>query len=157
MWGNIPTPHEPCSYCNDPHHHVRDCPLARQISHGKIKLLKIMLLNFMNCIINHIRCSMITYSSQLDSQKQYKWWRSRHHFEGSRSSTNWSGYESTSKEVQGCTQRTHSRVMGSSKFVEAHWAWSTWATKNRHRDSSSRRIWWRLRIGKKYFRIILEG
>ena len=33
-----------------------------------------------------------------------------------------SGYEGTSKEVQGCTQRTHSRVMGSSKFVEAHLA-----------------------------------
>ena len=52
--------------------------------------------------------------------------------EGSRSSTNWASYESTSKEVQGCTQRTHPRVMGSSKFVEAHWAWSTWATKNCH-------------------------
>jgi hypothetical protein len=32
----------------------------------------------------------------------------------------WAGYEGTSKEVQGCTQRTHSRVMGSSKFMEAH-------------------------------------
>ena len=40
--------------------------------------------------------------------------------EGSRSSTNWASYESTSKEVQGCTQRTHPRVMGSSKFVEAY-------------------------------------
>ena len=77
--------------------------------------------------------------------------------EGSRSSTNWASYESTSKEVQGCTQRTHPRVMGSSKFVEAHWAWSTWATKNRHLDSSSRRIRSRLRIGKKYFGSILEG
>ena len=83
-------------------------------------------------------------------------WRSRHHFKGPRSSTNWAGYESTSKEVQGCTQRTHSRIMGSSKFVEAQWAWSTWATKNRHLDSSSRRIQSRLRIGKKYFRIILQ-
>jgi hypothetical protein len=84
-------------------------------------------------------------------------WRSRHHFKGSRSSTNWAGYESMSKEVQGCTQRTHPRVMSSSKFVEAHWAWSTWATKNRHLDSSSRRIRSRLRIGKKYFGSILEG
>jgi hypothetical protein len=37
---------------------------------------------------------------------------------GPRSSTNWAGYESTSKEVQGCTQRAHSRVMGSRKFDE---------------------------------------
>jgi hypothetical protein len=77
------------------------------------------------------------------------WWRSRHRFEGSRSSTNWAGYESTSKEVQWCAQRTHPRVMGSSKFVESHWAWSTWATKNCHLDSSSRRIRSKLRIGKK--------
>ena len=85
------------------------------------------------------------------------WLRSKHHFKGPRSSTNWAGYESTSKEVQGCTKRTHSRVMSSSKFVEAQWAWSTWATKNRYLDSSSRRIQSRLRIGKMYFRIILEG
>jgi hypothetical protein len=32
-----------------------------------------------------------------------------------------------------------------------------WATKNRHLDSSSRRIRSRLRIGKKYFGPILEG
>jgi hypothetical protein len=32
-----------------------------------------------------------------------------------------------------------------------------WATKNRHLDSSSRRIRSRLRIGKKYFGSILEG
>jgi len=86
-----------------------------------------------------------------------KWWRSRHRFKGSRSSTNWAGYESTSKEVQECTQRTHPRVMGLSKFVEAHWAWSTWATKNCHLDSSSRRIRSRLRIGNKYFGSIQEG
>ena len=86
-----------------------------------------------------------------------EWWRSRHRFEGSRSSTNWASYESTSKEVQWCTQRTHPRVMGLSKFVEAHWAWSTRATKNRHLDSSSRRIRSRLRIGKKYFGSILQG
>ena len=85
------------------------------------------------------------------------WWRSRHRFEGSRSSTNWAGYESTSKEVQGCTQWTHPRVMGSNKFMEAHWAWSPWATKNRHLDSSSRKIQSRLRIGNKYFGSILEG
>jgi hypothetical protein len=32
-----------------------------------------------------------------------------------------------------------------------------WATKNRHLDSSSRRIRSRLRIDKKYFGSILEG
>jgi hypothetical protein len=32
MWGNIPTPHGPCSYCHDPYHHVRDCPSTRQFS-----------------------------------------------------------------------------------------------------------------------------
>jgi hypothetical protein len=32
MWGNIPTPHGPCSYCNSPYHHVRDCPTAGQFS-----------------------------------------------------------------------------------------------------------------------------
>ena len=89
--------------------------------------------------------------------RKTSWWRSRHRFKGSRSSTNWANYESTSKEVQGYTQRTHLRVMGSSKFVKAHWAWSTWATKNRDLDSSSRRIRSRLRIGKKYFESILEG
>jgi hypothetical protein len=32
MWGNIPTPHRPCSYCNSPYHHVRNCPTAGQFS-----------------------------------------------------------------------------------------------------------------------------
>jgi hypothetical protein len=32
MWGNIPTPHGPCSYCNSPYHHVRNCPIAGQFS-----------------------------------------------------------------------------------------------------------------------------
>jgi hypothetical protein len=32
MWGNIPTPHGPCSYCNSPYHHVRNCPTAGQFS-----------------------------------------------------------------------------------------------------------------------------
>jgi hypothetical protein len=32
MWGNIPTPHGLCSYCNSPYHHVRDCLIARQFS-----------------------------------------------------------------------------------------------------------------------------
>jgi hypothetical protein len=32
MWGNIPTPYEPCSYCNSPYHHVRNCPTVGQFS-----------------------------------------------------------------------------------------------------------------------------
>jgi len=32
MWGGIPTPHEPCSYCYSPYHHVKDCPTAGQFS-----------------------------------------------------------------------------------------------------------------------------
>jgi hypothetical protein len=32
MWGNIPTPHGPCSYCNSHYHHVRNCPTAGQFS-----------------------------------------------------------------------------------------------------------------------------
>jgi regulator of replication initiation timing len=32
MWGGIPTPHGPCSYCYSPYHHVRDCPTAEQFS-----------------------------------------------------------------------------------------------------------------------------
>jgi hypothetical protein len=32
MWGDIPTPHGPCSYCFNPYHHVRDCPEMRQFS-----------------------------------------------------------------------------------------------------------------------------
>jgi hypothetical protein len=32
MWGNIPTPHGPCSYCNSPYDHVRNCPTAGQFS-----------------------------------------------------------------------------------------------------------------------------
>jgi hypothetical protein len=32
MWGNIPTPHGPCSYCNNPYHHVKDCPTVGQFS-----------------------------------------------------------------------------------------------------------------------------
>ena len=32
MWGNILTPHGPCSFCHDPYHHVRQCPSIRQIS-----------------------------------------------------------------------------------------------------------------------------
>jgi len=32
MWGGIPTPHGPCSYCCSPYHHVRDCPTAGQFS-----------------------------------------------------------------------------------------------------------------------------
>jgi hypothetical protein len=62
MWGGIPTPYGPCSYCYSLYHHVRDCPTAGQffnysyehmntlfsitrhgeaslISHGKLKLL----------------------------------------------------------------------------------------------------------------------
>jgi hypothetical protein len=30
MWGNIPTPHGPCSYCRNPYHHVRNCPSTKQ-------------------------------------------------------------------------------------------------------------------------------
>jgi len=30
MWGDIPTPLGPCSYCFNPYHHVRDCPEMRQ-------------------------------------------------------------------------------------------------------------------------------
>ena len=32
MWGGIPTPYGPCSYCYNPYHHVRDCSTARQFS-----------------------------------------------------------------------------------------------------------------------------
>jgi hypothetical protein len=32
MWGGIPTPHGPCSYCHSPYHHVEDCPTAEQFS-----------------------------------------------------------------------------------------------------------------------------
>jgi hypothetical protein len=32
MWGSIPTPHGPCSYCNSPYHHVRDYPIVGQFS-----------------------------------------------------------------------------------------------------------------------------
>ena len=32
MWGSIPTPHGPCSYCNSPYHYVRDCPTMGQFS-----------------------------------------------------------------------------------------------------------------------------
>jgi hypothetical protein len=32
MWGGIPTPHGPCSYCYSPYHHVKDCPTAGQFS-----------------------------------------------------------------------------------------------------------------------------
>lgn len=32
MWGGIPTPHEPCSYCYSPYHHVKDFPTAGQFS-----------------------------------------------------------------------------------------------------------------------------
>jgi hypothetical protein len=32
MWGGIPTPHGPCSYCYSPYHHVRDCPTIEQFS-----------------------------------------------------------------------------------------------------------------------------
>jgi hypothetical protein len=32
MWGGIPTPHEPCSYCYSPYHHVKDCPTVGQFS-----------------------------------------------------------------------------------------------------------------------------
>jgi hypothetical protein len=34
MWGGIPTPHEPCSYCYSPYHHVKDCPTAGQFSNN---------------------------------------------------------------------------------------------------------------------------
>jgi hypothetical protein len=120
--------------------------------------------NLTMCLIkyySHKKCDLPKkQNNKKISEKSWyvtEWWRSRHRFEGSRSSTNWAGYESTSKEVQGCTQRTHPRVMGSCKFVEAHWAWFTWVTKNRHLDSNSRRIRSRLRIDKKYFGSILEG
>jgi hypothetical protein len=32
MWGGIPTPHGPYSYCYSSYHHVRDCLTARQFS-----------------------------------------------------------------------------------------------------------------------------
>jgi len=32
MWGGIPTPHGPCSYCYSPCHHVKDCPTVGQFS-----------------------------------------------------------------------------------------------------------------------------
>ena len=32
MWGNIPTPYGPCSFCYDPYHNVRNCSSLRQIS-----------------------------------------------------------------------------------------------------------------------------
>jgi hypothetical protein len=32
MWGGIPTPHGPCSYCYSPYHHVKDCLTAGQFS-----------------------------------------------------------------------------------------------------------------------------
>jgi hypothetical protein len=32
MWGGIPTPHEPCSYCCSHYHHVKDCPTVGQFS-----------------------------------------------------------------------------------------------------------------------------
>lgn len=32
MWGGIPTPHGPCSYCYSPYHHVKDCRTAGQFS-----------------------------------------------------------------------------------------------------------------------------
>jgi hypothetical protein len=39
MWGNIPTPHGPCSYCNRPYHHVRNCPAAGQFSNYSYELM----------------------------------------------------------------------------------------------------------------------
>ena len=124
------------------------CPYIYDVTTGRTSALRDFRENFNSSLLSaHSPTPRATWNR----------WRSRHHFEGSRSSTNWAGYKSTSKQVQGCTQQTHSRVMGSSKFVEAHWAWSTWATTNHHLDSSSKRIRSMLRIGKKYFRIILEG
>jgi hypothetical protein len=32
LWGGIPTPHGPCSYCYSPYHHVKDCLTAVQFS-----------------------------------------------------------------------------------------------------------------------------
>jgi hypothetical protein len=32
VWGGIPTPHGPCSYCYSPHHHVKDCHTVGQFS-----------------------------------------------------------------------------------------------------------------------------
>jgi hypothetical protein len=32
MWGGIPTPHGPCSYCFSSYHHVKDCPTGGQFS-----------------------------------------------------------------------------------------------------------------------------
>jgi len=32
MWGGIPTPHGPCSYCYSSYHHVKDCPTVGQFS-----------------------------------------------------------------------------------------------------------------------------
>jgi hypothetical protein len=37
MWGDIPTPHGPCSYCFNPYHHVRDCPEMGQFSNYHYK------------------------------------------------------------------------------------------------------------------------
>jgi hypothetical protein len=30
MWGGIPTPHGPYSYCYSPYHYARDCPTVEQ-------------------------------------------------------------------------------------------------------------------------------
>jgi hypothetical protein len=34
MWGDILTPHGPCSYCYSPYHHVKECPTAGQFSNN---------------------------------------------------------------------------------------------------------------------------
>jgi len=86
MWGGIPTPHRPCSYYYSPYHMLEIVLLLDNfliilmsigmtltlipitwhgatslISRGKLKLLKIMLHNFMNCTIKHIPSSMINH------------------------------------------------------------------------------------------------
>jgi len=34
MWGDILTPHGPCSYCYSPYHHVKECPTVGQFSNN---------------------------------------------------------------------------------------------------------------------------
>jgi hypothetical protein len=43
MYGGIPTPHGPCSYCYSPYHHIKDCPTARQFSNHSYEHMNIQL------------------------------------------------------------------------------------------------------------------
>jgi hypothetical protein len=67
MWGNIPTPHGPCSYCNSPYHHVRNCPTAGQFSNYSYE--------HMNRPFSRLRNEFYfdSYNPALSNQSNFSW------------------------------------------------------------------------------------